>query len=244
VDQSGIGISGRSTPATYVGAMDSIRRLFAVANGVDAGQFSFNSAGACPACQGRGVIQTDLAFMDPVTSTCERCGGRRFRDEVLEHRLDGSSIADVLEMTAEQARGFFRDAAVVGRLSALHDVGLGYLALGQPLSTLSGGERQRLKLARRLRDSGRVYVFDEPTTGLHMADVDGLLALLDRLVDAGNTVIVVEHDRDVIKHADWVIDLGPEAGHDGGRVVFEGTPTQLVAAEGSHTAEHLRRDLA
>jgi excinuclease UvrABC ATPase subunit len=244
VDQSAIGISPRSTPATYVGAMDAIRRLFAAADGLDAGHFSFNSAGACPTCRGRGVIQTDLAFMDPVTTTCERCGGRRFREEVLAVTLDGASIADVLEMTAEQARGFFGDATVVRRLAALAEVGLGYLTLGQPLSTLSGGERQRLKLAKRLRDTGHVYVFDEPTTGLHMADVDGLLALLDRLVDAGNTVIVVEHDRDVIKHADWVIDLGPEAGQHGGRVVFEGTPAELLAAEGSHTAEHLRRELA
>jgi excinuclease UvrABC ATPase subunit len=241
VDQSSIGISARSTPATYLGIMDTVRRTFARETGREAGLFSFNSAGACATCEGRGIIHTDLAFMDPVTTTCHDCEGRRFRDEVLRLTVGGRSIADVLDMTADEALDFFDDAGVRRRLRALRDVGLTYLTLGQPLSTLSGGERQRIKLATRLHRSGVVYVLDEPTTGLHMADVDGLVALLDRLVDAGNTVIVVEHNLDVIARADWVIDLGPEGGRDGGQVVFEGTPAQLAEARGSFTAEHLRR---
>ncbi|MGC2999038.1 ATP-binding cassette domain-containing protein [Streptomyces sp. G35A] len=241
VDQSSIGISARSTPATYLGIMDTVRRTFARETGREAGLFSFNSAGACATCEGRGIIHTDLAFMDPVTTTCHDCEGRRFKDEVLRLTVGGRSIADVLDMTADEALDFFDDAGVRRRLRALRDVGLTYLTLGQPLSTLSGGERQRIKLATRLHRSGMVYVLDEPTTGLHMADVDGLVALLDRLVDAGNTVIVVEHNLDVIARADWVIDLGPEGGRDGGQVVFEGTPAQLAEARGSFTAEHLRR---
>ncbi|WP_371526168.1 excinuclease ABC subunit UvrA [Streptomyces sp. NBC_01283] len=246
VDQSGIGISGRSTPATYLGIMDSLRKLFARETGREAGLFSFNSGGACESCQGRGIIYSDLAFMDPVTTTCEACEGRRFKDEVLRLTVGGSSIADVLDMTAERALGFFAavdDTAMRRRLRALHDVGLTYLTLGQPLSTLSGGERQRIKLATQLHRTGTTYVLDEPTTGLHMADVDGLLGLLDRLVDAGNTVLVVEHNLQVVKHADWVIDLGPDGGKHGGQVVFEGTPAQLIDADGSFTADHLRRDL-
>ncbi|MFG2648841.1 ATP-binding cassette domain-containing protein [Streptomyces sp. NPDC048436] len=246
VDQSGIGISGRSTPATYLGIMDSLRKLFARETGEDAGLFSFNSRGACERCQGRGIIYSDLAFMDPVTTTCEACEGRRFKDEVLRLTVGSSSIADVLDMTAGRALDFLAavdDIAVRRRLRALRDVGLTYLTLGQPLSTLSGGERQRIKLATQLHRSGTTYVLDEPTTGLHMADVDGLLALLDRLVDAGNTVIVVEHNLEVVKHADWVIDLGPDGGKHGGRVVFEGTPQRLIGADGSFTAAHLRRDL-
>ncbi|MFE6194108.1 ATP-binding cassette domain-containing protein [Streptomyces sp. NPDC057838] len=241
VDQSSIGISGRSTPATYLGIMDTVRKIFARETGAEAGLFSFNSTGACPGCEGRGLICTDLAFMDPVTQTCQDCEGRRFKDEVLRLTVRGNSIADVLEMTAEQALGFFEDEAVRRRLRALRDVGLTYLTLGQPLSTLSGGERQRIKLATRLHRTGAVYVLDEPTTGLHMADVTGLIALLDRLVDAGNTVVVVEHNLDVVARADWVIDLGPDGGRDGGLVVFEGTPRQLLEAPGSFTGEHLRR---
>ncbi|MFK4068419.1 ATP-binding cassette domain-containing protein [Streptomyces sp. NPDC029674] len=246
VDQSSIGISGRSTPATYLGIMDTVRRLFARGTGAKASLFSFNSRGACERCQGRGIIYSDLAFMDPVTTTCEACEGRRFKDEVLRLTVDGRSVVDVLEMTADQALDFFErfdDASVRRRLRALRDVGLTYLTLGQPLSTLSGGERQRIKLAMQLHRTGTTYVLDEPTTGLHMADVDGLLALLDRLVDAGNTVLVVEHNLDVVKHADWVIDLGPDGGKHGGRIVFEGTPAELLRAEGSFTAEHLRRAL-
>ncbi|WP_309097830.1 excinuclease ABC subunit UvrA [Streptomyces sp.] len=241
VDQSSIGISGRSTPATYLGIMDTVRKIFARETGAEAGLFSFNSGGACPTCEGRGVIYTDLAFMDPVTTTCHGCEGRRFKEEVLRLTVRGRSVADVLEMTAEQALGFFDDEAVRRRLRALRDVGLTYLTLGQPLSTLSGGERQRIKLATRLHRTGAVYVLDEPTTGLHMADVEGLIGLLDRLVDTGNTVVVVEHNLDVVARADWVIDLGPDGGRDGGEVVFEGTPRQLLEADGSFTGEHLRR---
>ncbi|GCB44231.1 excinuclease ABC subunit UvrA [Streptomyces sp. NL15-2K] len=244
VDQSSIGISARSTPATYIGIMDTVRKLFARETGAEPGFFSFNSTGACGTCEGRGIIYTDLAFMDPVTTTCHDCEGRRFRDEVLRLTVGGNSIADVLEMTADQALGFFDDSGVRRRLRALRDVELTYLTLGQPLSTLSGGERQRIKLATRLHRTGAVYVLDEPTTGLHMADVEGLLALLDRLVDAGNTVVVVEHNLDVVAHADRIIDLGPDGGRDGGRVIFEGTPRQLLEARDSHTAEHLRRATA
>ncbi|GGW78876.1 ATP-binding cassette domain-containing protein [Streptomyces griseoloalbus] len=241
VDQSSIGISARSTPATYLGIMDTVRKVFARETGAEPGLFSFNSDGACETCEGRGIMYTDLAFMDPVTTTCPTCEGRRFKDEVLRLTVGGRSVADVLGMTAEQALDFFQDTGVRRRLRALRDVGLTYLTLGQPLSTLSGGERQRIKLATRLHRKGVVYVLDEPTTGLHMADVDGLVALLDRLVEAGNTVVVVEHNLDVVARADWVIDLGPDGGRDGGRVVFEGTPAELLQAEGSFTAEHLRR---
>ena len=245
IDQSDTGLSPRSVPASYVGAMDHVRDLFAAANGVDAGLFSFNSAGACPGCRGRGAIETDLAYLDPVTTTCELCGGHRYRTDVLEHELRGSSIVDVLDTTADDALVFFdEDGAVRDRLAPLAEVGLGYLRLGQPLSTLSGGERQRLKLAKRLGGTGSVYLFDEPTTGLHMADVDTLLALFDRLVDDGNTVVVVEHDLDVVKRADRVIDLGPDAGRHGGRVVFEGTPAELArhdGATGTSLAAELRR---
>ncbi|WP_447041573.1 ATP-binding cassette domain-containing protein [Streptomyces sp. DSM 118878] len=246
VDQSSIGVSTRSTPATYLGIMDTVRKLFARETGTRASLFSFNSHGACEGCQGRGIIHSDLAFMDPVTTTCERCEGRRFKDEVLRLTVRGRSVADVLAMTADDALDFFApfdDPAVRRRLGALRDVGLAHLTLGRSLSTLSGGERQRIKLATQLHRTGTTYVLDEPTTGLHMADVEGLLALLDRLVDAGNTVLVVEHNLDVVQHADWVIDLGPEGGKHGGRVVFEGTPAQLAAAEGSFTADHLRRAL-
>ncbi|MFI6011011.1 ATP-binding cassette domain-containing protein [Streptomyces sp. NPDC051243] len=244
VDQSSIGISARSTPATYLGVMDTVRKIFARETGSEPGLFSFNSSGACGTCEGRGIIYTDLAFMDPVTTTCHDCEGRRFKDEVLRLTVDGRSVADVLEMTAEQALEFFKDAGVRRRLRALRDVGLTYLTLGQPLATLSGGERQRIKLATRLHRTGTVYVLDEPTTGLHMSDVDGLLGLLDRLVDAGNTVVVVEHNLDVVAHADWIIDLGPEGGRDGGRVVFEGTPRELLEAPGSFTSAYLRRATA
>jgi excinuclease UvrABC ATPase subunit len=244
VDQSSIGISGRSTPATYVGIMDTVRKIFARETGAEAGLFSFNSSGACPTCEGRGIISTDLAFMDPVTTTCHDCEGRRFKDEVLHLTVDGRSIADVLEMTAGQALDFFDDTGVRRRLRALRDVGLTYLTLGQPLSTLSGGERQRIKLATRLHLTEALYVLDEPTTGLHLSDVDALLALLDRLVDAGNTVVVVEHHLDVVAHADWVVDLGPDGGRDGGEVIFTGTPRRLLDVPGSFTAEHLRRATA
>ncbi|MFG3440422.1 ATP-binding cassette domain-containing protein [Nonomuraea sp. NPDC047897] len=244
VDQGAIGVSARSSPASFLGVLDPIRKLFARAGGADPGLFSHNSAGACPVCEGRGEIHTDLAFMDPVTRVCEACGGGRFGPEALRYELRGRTIVDVLALTAEQAVEFFPEKAVNARLRTLVEVGLGYLTLGQPTSSLSGGERQRLKLAGELHRTGSVYVLDEPTTGLHPADVGALLDLLDRLVDRGNTVIVVEHNLEVVKRADWVIDLGPGGGRHGGRVIFEGTPARLLTAQGSATAEHLRRAVA
>ncbi|MGV0098536.1 ATP-binding cassette domain-containing protein [Streptomyces californicus] len=242
IDQSAIAASSRSTPASYVGALDAIRRAFARENGVDAGLFSFNSSGACGGCAGRGVISTDLAFMDPVTTTCPECEGRRFHDEVLQHRVAGRSIVDVLEMTAAEAEKVFDDRALLRKLRTLDEVGLTYLTLGQPLSTLSGGERQRIKLATQLHRTSGVYVLDEPTTGLHLADTGTLVDLLDRLVDAGNTVICVEHNLEVVKRADWVIDLGPDGGRRGGELVFAGTPASLLAHPTSVTGRYLRRD--
>ncbi|WP_030703022.1 MULTISPECIES: ATP-binding cassette domain-containing protein [unclassified Streptomyces] len=242
IDQSAIAASSRSTPASYVGALDAIRRAFARENGVDAGLFSFNSSGACGGCAGRGVISTDLAFMDPVTTTCPECEGRRFHDEVLQHRVAGRSIVDVLEMTAAEAEKVFDDRALLRKLRTLDEVGLTYLTLGQPLSTLSGGERQRIKLATQLHRTSGVYVLDEPTTGLHLADTGTLVDLLDRLVDAGNTVICVEHNLEVVKRADWVIDLGPDGGRRGGELVFAGTPAGLLAHPTSVTGRYLRRD--
>ncbi len=231
--------SSRSNTATYTGILDTVRKTFAKANGVDAALFSANSKGACPDCKGLGVTYTDLAHMDPVASVCETCEGKRFTDEVLQHKLRGRAISDVYEMSVTEATEFFTEPAIAKILRGLDDVGLGYLTLGQPLSTLSGGERQRLKLAAELGKSGNIYVLDEPTTGLHMNDVDTLIGLFDRLVDAGSTVIVIEHNLDVISRADWVIDLGPGAGNDGGSVVFEGTPTGLRGAKGSLTGAAL-----
>ncbi|GHH51377.1 ATP-binding cassette domain-containing protein [Streptomyces candidus] len=243
LDQSAVGMNPRSTPATYTGIWDTVRKLFAKEHGLDASMFSFNSKGACSECKGRGTITTDLAFMDPVTTVCELCGGTRFRQEVLEHRVKGRNIAEVLDLTVTEARGFFDDPAIVRRLDPLAEVGLGYLTLGRSLSMLSGGERQRVKLADRLHEQGSVYVFDEPTTGLHMADVGNLLALLDRLVDSGNTVIAIEHDLDVAKHADWIVDIGPGAGEHGGQVVFAGTPAEMVDGSRTTTARYLRASL-
>jgi len=244
VDQGAIRGSRRSNPATYTGLLEPIRKAFAKANGVKPALFSSNSEGACPACKGAGVVFTDLGVMATVESPCEECEGRRFQASVLEHTLGGHSIADVLAMSVAEGEEFFGSGAAATPaahriLDRLRDVGLGYLTLGQPLTTLSGGERQRIKLATHLGDKGEVYVLDEPTTGLHLADVAHLLALLDRLVDAGRSVIVVEHHQAVMAHADWLIDLGPGAGHDGGRVVFEGTPADLVASRATLTGEHL-----
>jgi excinuclease UvrABC ATPase subunit len=243
MDQSAIRGSRRSNPATYTGILDPIRRAFASANKVKPALFSANSEGACPACNGLGTIYTDLGFMAEVASVCEVCEGRRFTDEVLEYRLRGRNIVEVLAMPVEEARGFFTERPVQATLERMADVGLGYVTLGQELGTLSGGERQRLKLAIEMSGSTEVYVLDEPTTGLHMQDVDNLIGLLDRLVDSGRTVIVIEHNLDVIARADWVIDLGPGAGHDGGRVIFAGPPSELVGADGSLTGLHLRRRL-
>ncbi|WP_407840466.1 ATP-binding cassette domain-containing protein [Streptomyces sp. DSM 116496] len=244
VDQGAIRGSRRSNPATYTGLLDPIRKAFAKANGVKPALFSANSEGACPACNGAGVIYMDLAMMAGVSTTCEECEGKRFHASVLEHHLGGRDISEVLAMPVTEAAEFFgageaRTPAAHRILERLADVGLGYLSLGQPLTTLSGGERQRLKLATHMADKGGVYVLDEPTAGLHLADVEQLLGLLDRLVDSGKSVIVVEHHQAVMAHADWIIDLGPGAGHDGGRIVFEGTPTALVEARATLTGEHL-----
>ncbi|MEU9130543.1 excinuclease ABC subunit UvrA [Kitasatospora sp. NPDC048540] len=244
VDQGAIGGSRRSNPATYTGLLDPIRKAFAKANGVKPALFSANSEGACPTCNGIGVVYTDLAMMAGVATVCEECEGRRFQASVLEYRLGGRDISEVLAMSVTEAEEFFgageaHTPAAHRILVRLADVGLGYLGLGQPLTTLSGGERQRLKLATHMGDKGGVYVLDEPTTGLHLADVEQLLGLLDRLVDAGKSVIVIEHHQAVMAHADWIIDLGPGAGHDGGRIVFEGTPADLVAARSTLTGEHL-----
>jgi excinuclease UvrABC ATPase subunit len=244
VDQAPIRGSRRSNPATYTGLLDPIRNAFAKANGVKPALFSANSEGACPSCNGAGVIFTDLGPMASVTTVCEECEGRRFQASVLKHRLGGRDISEVLAMPVAEAAGFFgagaaKTPAAHAILQRLADVGLGYLSLGQPLTTLSGGERQRLKLATHMGEKGGIYVLDEPTTGLHLADVEQLLGLLDRLVDAGKSVIVIEHHQAVMAHADWLIDLGPGAGHEGGTVVFEGTPAQLVAARSTLTGKHL-----
>ncbi|MEV5652803.1 excinuclease ABC subunit UvrA [Nocardia sp. NPDC052254] len=244
VDQGAIRGSRRSNPATYTGLLEPIRKAFAKANGVKPALFSANSEGACPTCNGAGVIYTDLAMMAGVATTCEECDGKRFQAAVLDYHLGGRNISEVLEMSVAEAEDFFgtgeaRIPAAHKILQRLDDVGLGYLKLGQPLTTLSGGERQRIKLATHMGEKGGVYVLDEPTTGLHLADVENLLGLLDRLVDSGKSVIVIEHHQAVMAHADWIIDLGPGAGHDGGRIVFEGTPADLVADGSTLTGEHL-----
>lgn len=244
IDQGAIRGSRRSNPATYTGLLDPIRKAFAKANGVKPALFSANSEGACPSCNGAGVIYTDLGMMAGVAAGCEDCEGKRFQASVLEYRFGGRDISEVLAMSVTEAEKFFgageaRTPAAHAILDRLAEVGLGYLSLGQPLTTLSGGERQRLKLATHMAEKGGVYVLDEPTTGLHLADVEQLLGLLDRLVDSGKSVIVIEHHQAVMAHADWIIDLGPGAGHDGGRIVFEGTPTDLVAGRSTLTGEHL-----
>jgi excinuclease UvrABC ATPase subunit len=244
VDQAGIRGSRRSNPATYTDLLEPIRKAFAKANNVKPALFSANSEGACPTCNGNGVIYTDLAMMAGVASMCEDCEGKRFQASVLEYRFGGKNIAEVLDLPVRDAVEFFgsgkaQTPAAHAILQRLADVGLGYLRLGQPLTTLSGGERQRLKLATHMGEDGGVYVLDEPTTGLHLADLQQLLGLLDRLVDSGKSVIVIEHHQSVMAHADWIIDLGPGAGHDGGRVVFEGTPADLVAKRSTLTGEHL-----
>lgn len=244
IDQSLGRGSRRSNTATYTGILDPIRKAFASANKVSAALFSANSKGACPDCKGLGLIYTDLAHLDTVTTVCESCEGRRFTDEVLGYTLRGRNIADVLRLSIVEAAEFFTESAIRRTLRALNDVGLGYVTLGQPLSTLSGGERQRLKLAGELGSTSQIYILDEPTTGLHMNDVDTLIGLLDRLVDGGSTVIVIEHNLDVVSRADWVIDIGPGAGHDGGTVVFEGPPMDLTADDRSVTGRYLARRLS
>jgi excinuclease UvrABC ATPase subunit len=244
IDQAPVGISSRSNPATYTGILDEIRKAFAKANNVSPSLFSFNSKGACENCQGLGVVYTDLAFMDEVKVLCEVCCGKRFKDEVLAYTFHAKSISDVLNMPIREALDFFNTKEVAKEvmriLQALSDVGLDYLTLGQPLSTLSGGECQRIKLASELHKKGSLYVLDEPTTGLHMSDLNHLIAIINRLVDAGNTVIVIEHNQAIIKNADWIIDMGPEGGNKGGRVMFEGTPHQLLECKQSLTSAYLR----
>jgi excinuclease UvrABC ATPase subunit len=247
IDQSPIGVSSRSNPATYTGIMDEVRKTFAKVNKVSESLFSFNSKGACENCQGLGVVYVELAYLDEVKVPCEICGGKRFKDEVLAYKFHDKSISDVLNLPVREALDFFdtKEVAkdVTRKLQALSDVGLDYLTLGQPLSTLSGGECQRLKLASELHKKGTVYVMDEPTTGLHLSDLSHLLAIINRLVDAGNTVIVIEHNLAIIKNADWIIDMGPEGGNKGGRVIFEGTPRQLLDCEQSLTSAYLRNSV-
>jgi len=244
IDQGAIRGSRRSNPATYTGLLDPIRKAFATANSVKPALFSSNSEGACPSCNGNGVIYTELGVMATVETTCEECNGKRFQASVLEYTLGDQDIAEVLAMSVDEAEVFFAagDAETPAAhkiLDRLFDVGLGYLTLGQPLTTLSGGERQRIKLATQMAGKGDVYVLDEPTTGLHLADVENLLGLLDRLVEAGKSIIVIEHHQAVMAHADWIIDLGPGAGHDGGTIVFEGTPADLVDEKKTLTGQHL-----
>lgn len=240
IDQRPIRGSRRSNPATYTGLLNLIRDVFAKTTGAPAGLFTPNSTGGCPACEGNGVIYTDLAFMEGVITRCEVCEGRRFTPQAQEHHVAGKNIADVFEMSVTDAIDYFTQPAIGRILSRLHDVGLDYLTLGQTLTSLSGGERQRLKLATELSTPGRTIILDEPTTGLHIADISRLIGLLDRLIDAGSTLVVIEHNLDIIAAADWIIDIGPEAGHDGGQVVYEGTPDQMITDGGTHTAEHLR----
>jgi excinuclease UvrABC ATPase subunit len=240
IDQAAVGVSTRSNPATYTGIMDDVRKAFATANKVSPSLFSFNSKGACENCQGLGVIYTDLAFLNGAKTPCEVCGGKRFKDEVLGYKLHDKSITDVLAMSVREALDYFDIKEIVRKLQAMSDVGLDYLTLGQPLSTLSGGECQRIKLASELHKKGSIYVMDEPTTGLHRSDISHLLSIMNRLVDTGNTVIVIEHNLDIVKNADWVIDMGPEGGSKGGKVMFEGTPKQLLSAEHSLTGAYLR----
>jgi excinuclease ABC A subunit len=239
IDQSAVGVSSRSNPATYTGIMDDVRKAFAKANKVDAGLFSFNSKGACENCQGLGVVYTDLSFFESVKSPCEVCRGKRFKDEVLAYKLNGKSIAEVLDMTIRQALEHFDQPEIQRKLQTMSDVGLNYLTLGQPLNTLSGGECQRIKLASELHKQGSLYVMDEPTTGLHLEDIRRLARVFDRLLDHGHTLVIIEHNLDVIKLADWIIDLGPEGGDRGGRVVAMGRPEEIVRVSESHTGRWL-----
>ena len=244
IDQNPVGRTSRSTPLTYTGVFDAVRREYSKATGRPASLFSFNSEGACPECKGQGAVKIEMNFLDDVEVVCSRCEGRRYTDEVLALRYQGRNIFECLSQTVEGARDFFHDRAVRAQLRLLEEVGLGYLQLGQPLSTLSGGETQRLKLAGELGRSGNLYVLDEPTTGLHPADIERLMGIVERLVEGGNSVIVIEHNLDVIARADWIIDLGPEGGRRGGRVIATGTPEQVAACAESHTGRHLAAALA
>ena len=241
IDQKGIQASKRSNIATFTGIFDTIRKLFAKSNGVSASLFSFNSQGACPVCKGLGVTYTDLAFMDTIVSVCEQCHGNRYTDEVLAYRLRGKNIGEVLKMTVTEALNFFKEKEIVAVLKRLSDVGITYLSLGQPLNTLSGGELQRIKLASELENGGKIYVLDEPSTGLHMADIKQLIDVMNRLVDQNSTLIVIEHNLDIICQADWVIDIGPYAGQNGGKIIFTGVPEDLISCQDSLTGEHLKK---
>ncbi|NLG03395.1 MAG: ATP-binding cassette domain-containing protein, partial [Clostridia bacterium] len=244
VDQSPVTATGRSTPVTFLGIFDEIRKLIAIENKVSASLFSFNSKGACPACKGRGMIVTELVFMDPVTTVCEACGGKKYSDEALSYQYKGKNIMEILELSAEDALEFFKESTKISKvLKAMVEVGLPYLSLGQPLSTLSGGERQRVKLAKYLYQKGNIYVLDEPTTGLHASDVKKVMDLLDSLVRRGNTVIVIEHNLDVMKQADYLIDVGPDGGTGGGEIVFTGTPKEMAEHSETITARYLRKSL-
>ena len=244
VDQSPVTATGRSTPASFLGFFDEIRKVMAVDNGVEPALFSFNSKGGCPVCGGRGQIVTELVFMDPVTTVCEACEGKRYSSEALSRRYKGKSIVEILDMSAADAYEFFRDNRKLRKaLGAMLEVGLPYLSLGQPLSTLSGGERQRVKLAKYLDKKGNIYVLDEPTTGLHASDIKKIMELLDSLVERGNTVIVIEHNLDVMKQADWIIDVGPDGGTSGGEIVFTGTPRDMAEQAKTITADYLRKSI-
>ena len=240
IDQSRVAQSSRSNPATYTKVFDDIRKLFAKTTEQPAKIFSFNSAGACPKCKGTGKLKIDMHFLETVAITCDECEGKRYKAETLGHTYNGKNISEVLDMTIEEAITFFTDKRILRKLHILDSVGLGYLTLGQPLSTLSGGEAQRIKLARELRKKGNLYILDEPTTGLHMADIEKLLYVIDRLVERGNTVIVIEHNLDVIKNSDWVIDMGPEGGSRGGEIIVIGTPEQIAENPRSYTGQYLK----
>jgi excinuclease UvrABC ATPase subunit len=240
IDQGPITATSRSTPASYLGFFDAVRKLLAEENGKPVSLFSFNSTGACPVCGGKGVIVTELAFMDPIITECEACGGVRYNEEALACAYKGKNIVELLGLTASQALEVFEDARITKRLRMMQQVGLSYLTLGQPLSSLSGGERQRIKLAKNLGKKGSIIIMDEPTTGLHMSDIENLLKLFDMLVSRGNTLIVIEHNLDVMKQADWIIDIGPDGGKNGGEVVFAGTPADMVKSAKTLTAHSLR----
>lgn len=241
VNQSPITATNRSMPATYLGFFDEIRKLFANANSVEPGLFSFNSVGACPACQGKGVIVTELVFMDPVITECEACGGSRYSEEALSYNYKGKNIVEVLKLTVEEAIDFFKEERKILKiLNAMKEVGLSYMTLGQPLGTLSGGELQRIKLAKYLDKKGNIYILDEPTTGLHVSDVEKLMDLFNKMVDRGNTIIIIEHNVNVMRQADWIIDVGPEGGKNGGQIVFEGTPLQMCENCNTLTAGYIR----
>ena len=240
IDQSPIKATNRSTPASYLGFFDEIRKLLARENSKEDGWFSFNSIGACPVCRGKGVIVTELAFMDPIITECETCGGVRYNKEALTCTYKGKNIVQLLNLTAAQAMDIFENTKIKKHLEQMQMVGLGYLTLGQPLSTLSGGERQRIKLAKNLGKKGSIIIMDEPTTGLHMSDIQNLLKLFDTLVSLGNTLVVIEHNLDVVKQADWIIDIGPDGGKNGGEVIFMGTPMEMVKNAKTLTADSLR----